>query len=66
MSERVLEPLEMSDTEILDWLGAYVHTASFAQELWRVDTDDTSVYSKSIRDAICRVAALDKEVNRDF
>ena len=66
MSERVPEPLEMSDTEILDWMNEY-SDGSFRAPLggWFIDSLK-NVYGASIREAVRLAAAYDKEANLDF
>ena len=71
MSERVPEALEMSDTEILDWMGDnLLHLGlsgsgadiKFSLHAWG-GIRSTGV---SIREAVNKVAPRLKEDNRDF
>ena len=71
MSERVPEALEMSDTEILDWMGDnLLHLGlsgsgadiKFSLHAWG-GIRSTGV---SIREAVNKAAARLKEANRDF
>ena len=68
MSERVPEPLEMSDTEIVDWMSERCdHATLDLVGQWWVSSHSAPPISKyTFRDAVCLAAAYDKEANRDF
>ena len=66
MSERVLEPLEMSDTEILDWMNEYCVAAHYlggGSKRFEVDNGSFIRHGKSLRDAVCNAAARQKELD---
>lgn len=64
LTERAPEPLEMSDTEILDYMGSYGAIATWTGDAWDVVLDGgCKGYSLSLRDAICVAAAHDQEAN---
>ena len=71
MSERVLEPLEMSDTEILDWLGENMESLHYwtASQAIRAGyqlhwSGMDAVFSGSVRDVVCKAAAYHKEASQ--
>lgn len=75
MSERVLEPLEMSDTEILDFIVECCKSVEWIGFMgrdthdygWRVSVLHGKVFTaNTLTDAIQKAAAYDKEANRDF
>ena len=68
MSERVLEPLEMSDTEIIDFFSEYCLSAGHSgSDWWHVLLEPwKSVRGNGFRDAVRLAAAKHKEANRDF
>lgn len=71
-TERRPEPLEMSDTEILDWLSEYCDQAVYNRPTAQVrggftlycDNDKTT--NPTLRGAVCLAAAKWKEANRDY
>ena len=71
MSERVSELLEMTDTEILDWMSEYCDTAQPLKtpgpNRWSVLVDNILwLNGATIREAVRRAASYQKVVNRDF
>lgn len=63
-------PLDLSDTEILDWLNEYCDRTTYTRPtLFRrggftVHSDDITATAPSLRDAVCRAAASLNEANR--
>lgn len=68
LTERVWEPLEMSDTEILDWMGEYSESIYYVKEIDRFELRDylRTFQSDSVRGCVRKAAAYHKEENRDF
>ena len=70
MSERVVEPLEMSDTEMITFIAAACKSVTWIEGHmigWRVTLDDDRhICGGSLEEALNNAAAYDKEVNRDF
>ena len=65
MSERVVEPLEMSDTEILDFFDEYCGSARYdGGDEWIVGIDSTAFSGHGFREAVGKAAAYHKERNQ--
>lgn len=71
MSERVIEPLEMSDTEILDWLEENYYSLNYYTASQAIVGGHKLVYGyqdevfeRTVRTAVRKAAALDKESNQ--
>lgn len=63
-------PLDMTDTEILDWLANECDQAVYTRPTWEV-AGGWSIHSgnikakhRQLRDAVCLAAAMWKEANR--
>ena len=57
MSERVPEPLEMSDTQILDWMNEYSYKLSEEAGIWHITYGiNDEAKGGSVRDVVCRAA----------
>ena len=65
VSEKVLEPLEMSDTEILDWMGEWGCCLEFEKGTWGLSFGiDQLSTSDSVRDVVRRAATYWAERNQ--
>ena len=57
-------PLDMTDTEILDWMNEYCDFCNPVNGVWRVGSDGLPyVGGRTIRDAVNQLAAYFQEVN---
>ena len=64
VSERVIEPLEMSDTEMLNFFNEYCSSADYdGGNEWRVEIASKAFVGHGFREAVCKAAAYDKEAN---
>lgn len=64
LTERVPEPLDMTDTEILDWMDEYCASARWVIDKWKVSSFDCDGVSMSnLRESVCLAAAYHKEAN---
>jgi hypothetical protein len=69
LTEPRLEPLVMSDTEIVDWMNEYCGACKYtpASDIhpsrYRVTFFDGEASGPSLRDAVCLADAIWKEVN---
>lgn len=64
-------PLNLSDTEILDWMTEYCDQAVYNRPTpaycggFTLYCDDIKTQGETLREAVCLAAAKFKEVNRD-
>ena len=70
MSEKVLEPLEMSDTEMITFIASSCKSVEWIEGYmvgWRVTLDyGKHVCGGTIEEALNKAAAYDKDHNRDY
>lgn len=66
------EPLQLTDTEILDWLNEYCDQAVYnrptaqARGGFTLYCDDDRTTASTLRGAVCMAAAKWKEANQDY
>lgn len=69
MVERRPAPLNLSDTEILNWLGEYCDQAVYTRATleyrggFTLYCDDIKTNGQTLREAVCLAAAKHKEAN---
>lgn len=62
--EKVPAPLDMSDTEIVEWLSEHCDSAWLINGEWHVSPGDCPAVSKPyFRDAVKLAAAYHREIN---
>jgi len=70
-TEHRLVPLDLTDTEILDWLGEYCDKAVYVRStpnfsgVFSLYSEEGRTNAPTLREAVCLAAAKQKEVNRD-